>query len=36
MVKVRVRRADCSLSRAIGCQNAVVLMLRKLLLLEGR
>ncbi len=27
--------ADCWLSRAIGNQNAVVLMLRKLLLLEG-
>ncbi len=26
---------DCWLSRAIGSQNAVVLMLRKLLLLEG-
>ncbi len=30
-----IRSADCWLSRAIGSQNAVVLMLRKLLLLEG-
>ncbi len=31
----RFRSADCWLSRAIGSQNAVVLMLRKLLLLQG-
>ncbi len=30
-----IRSAGCCLSRAIGSQNAVVLMLRKLLLLEG-
>ncbi len=30
-----MRSADCWLSRAIGSQNAVVLMLRKLLLLKG-
>ncbi len=30
-----IRSADCWLSRAIGSQNALVLMLRKLLLLEG-
>ncbi len=30
-----IRSADCWLSRVIGSQNAVVLMLRKLLLLEG-
>ncbi len=30
-----IRSADCWLSRAIGSQNAIVLMLRKLLLLEG-
>ncbi len=30
-----IRTADCWLSRAIGSQNAVILMLRKLLLLEG-
>ncbi len=30
-----IRSADCWLSRAIGSQNAVVFMLRKLLLLEG-
>ncbi len=29
-----IRSADCWLSRAIGSQNAAVLMLRKLLLLE--
>ncbi len=31
--KGRMGSADCWLSRAIGSQNAVVLMLRKLLLL---
>ncbi len=30
-----IRSADCWLSRAIGIQNALILMLRKLLLLEG-
>ncbi len=30
-----IRSASCWLSRAVGSQNAVVLMLRKLLLLEG-
>ncbi len=30
-----LRSAGCWLSRAVGSQNAVVLMLRKLLLLEG-
>ncbi len=30
-----IRSADCWLSRVIGSQNAIVLMLRKLLLLEG-
>ncbi len=30
-----IRSAGCWLSRAVGSQNAVVLMLRKLLLLEG-
>ncbi len=30
-----IRSADCWLSRAIGSQNAVILKLRKLLLLEG-
>ncbi len=30
-----IRSTDCWLSRAIGSQNAVVLMLKKLLLLEG-
>ncbi len=30
-----IRSDDCWLSRTIGSQNAVVLMLRKLLLLEG-
>ncbi len=30
-----IRSTDCWLSRAIGSQNAIVLMLRKLLLLEG-
>ncbi len=30
-----IRSAACWLSRVIGSQNAVVLMLRKLLLLEG-
>ncbi len=30
-----IRSADCLLSRVTGSQNAVVLMLRKLLLLEG-
>ncbi len=31
----RIQSADCWLSRVIGGQNAVVLMLRNLLLLEG-
>ncbi len=39
LIKLRrfrgMQSADCWLSRAIGSQNAVVLMLRKLLLLEG-
>ncbi len=30
-----IRSAGCWLSRAVGSQNAIVLMLRKLLLLEG-
>ncbi len=30
-----IRSAGCWLSRAVGSQNAVVLMLWKLLLLEG-
>ncbi len=30
-----IRSAGCWLSRAVGSQNAVMLMLRKLLLLEG-
>ncbi len=30
-----IRSAGCWLSRAVGSQNAVVLMIRKLLLLEG-
>ncbi len=30
-----IQSASCWLSRAVGSQNAVVLMLRKLLLLEG-